>query len=298
VENKIANWSYLKGILAEHGFGFRKSLGQNFLIDKNILRQIVEASGVSSDCAVLEIGAGAGVLTFELANAARKVVSVEIDRALLPILGRNLAEFDNVSIISDDILKVDVGKLFEEHFAGQDVRVVANLPYYITTPIIMRLLESSLPNLRSLTVMVQKEVAARIAAAPGGKDYGALSVAAQYHTRPMVAFDVSPGCFVPPPKVSSSVVHLEVLPQKSVAVEDESMFFALVRAAFGQRRKTLLNSVSNGLELVGTNCVRPLSKDMIISALEEMRKRSDIRGEVLSVVEFAELTNILRRKLL
>ncbi|MCL2837896.1 MAG: 16S rRNA (adenine(1518)-N(6)/adenine(1519)-N(6))-dimethyltransferase RsmA [Oscillospiraceae bacterium] len=286
MENKIANWSNLKEILKSHNFQFRKSLGQNFLIDKNILRQIVDASGVDANCAVLEIGAGAGVLTFEMATAAKKVVTVEIDRALIPILEHNLAGFDNVYIISDDILKVDINRLFEEHFAGLDVRVAANLPYYITTPIIMKLLESSLSGLKSLTVMVQKEVAARICAKPGGKDYGALSIAAQYHTKPSIVTDVSPHCFMPPPNVGSSVVHLEVLPNKSVAVRDEALFFALVRAAFGQRRKTLVNAIAGSSEL-------QFEKEKVQAALLDMKKRPDVRGETFSVEDFAELSDKL-----
>ena len=286
MNNNIANWSYLKEVLKSHNFQFRKSLGQNFLIDKNILTQIIDASGVDEYCATLEIGAGAGVLTFELAKATKKVVTIEIDRALIPILQHNLAEFDNVEIISSDILKIDITKLFAEHFAGIDVRVAANLPYYITTPIIMKLLESSIPNLKSLTVMVQKEVAARIAARPGTKDYGALSVAAQYHASIKIVTDVSPHCFMPPPNVASTVVHLEILPNKSVTVKNEELFFAIVRAAFGQRRKTLQNTLTGNVDLQFT-------KDQIITALTEMEKRHDIRGETLSVEDFAKLTNIL-----
>ena len=279
------NWSNLKEILRKHGFSFRKSLGQNFLIDKNILAQIVDAANVNDKCGVLEIGAGAGVLTFEMAKRAKKVVTVEIDRALLPVLKENLIECDNITVISSDILKIDINKLFAEHFADVgDIVVAANLPYYITTPIIMKLLEESERAVKSLTVMVQKEVANRMAAIAGTKDYGALSVAVQYHATPRIVTEVSQHCFMPPPNVASTVVHLNV--GKRIAVENEPLFFALVKAAFGQRRKTLVNAVSNSSDI-------DISKDAIISALEKMGKRADVRGETFSVKDFAELSKYL-----
>ena len=270
------------------------------MIDKNILHQIVDASNADKHCGVLEIGAGAGVLTFEMAKIASKVVTVEIDRALLPILEENLADFDNVTIISNDILKVDINQLFAEHFDELDIVVAANLPYYITTPIIMKLLEESRREIKSLTVMVQKEVANRLVATPGTKDYGALSVAAQYHTTPRIVTEVSPHCFMPPPNVASTVIHLEV--GKRVVVENEPLFFALVKAAFGQRRKTLVNAVLGNktpalsgtlFTKEGKNPAVPLSKDTIIAALEKMDKRPDVRGETFSVEEFAELSRLL-----
>ena len=285
VDNKIANWSHLKEVLRRHNFSFRKSLGQNFLIDKNILDKIVDAAGVSDDCAVLEIGAGAGVLTFQMGQAAKKVVTIEIDRSLIPVLEENLSGLDNITIIANDILKVDIDELFEEHFKNCKVKVVANLPYYITTPIIMKFLEGT-AHVESLTVMVQKEVAQRMCAKAGSKDYGALTVAVAYHTKASIVLEASPHSFMPQPAVSSMVVNLEVLPNKSVCVNNEQLFFNIVKAAFGQRRKTLINAISNSIQL-------DFEKTQIADVIEKMGLRPDVRGETLDVEQFAQLTNLL-----
>lgn len=278
--------SELKEILARHGFSFSKSLGQNFLIDNNVLDKIVNASEIEDGDCILEIGPGAGTLTRCLAATGAKVVAVEIDRALVPVLTETMAEFENFKLINNDILKVDLKELVSEEFSNKPFHVIANLPYYITTPIVMMLLEEHLP-VKSMTLMVQKEVADRMCAKSGGKDYGALSVAVQYYCRASVVCRAEPHCFIPQPKVASSVVHLEVGENPTVSVTDEKKFFALVKSAFGQRRKTLVNSLSKSPYMT-------VEKEKIIAALEKMGLSADIRGEKMSIEQFAELSDILR----
>lgn len=276
----ISNPSELKELLSRHGFSFSKSLGQNFLIDKNVLDKIVSASSLTENDCVLEIGPGAGTLTRCLAKTGAKCVAVEIDKALIPILEETMAEFDNFTLINNDILKVDLKELTENYFNNKPFHVIANLPYYITTPIVMKLLEDNLP-VKSMTLMVQKEVADRMCAKSGGKDYGALSVAVQYYAEPSVVTKAEPHCFMPQPKVASSVIHLKI--GKKIAVDNEKLFFSIVKSAFSQRRKTLVNSLSKSPYF-------NFDKDKVISALNEMGLSPDIRGEKLTIEQFASLS--------
>ena len=275
----------LKALLNRHGFNFSKTLGQNFLIDKNVLNKIVSASELNENSCVLEIGPGAGTLTRRLAETGARCTAVEIDKALLPILGETLAGFDNFNLINSDILKVDLKKLIKDEFDNKPFHVIANLPYYITTPIIMQILESRLPVV-SMTLMVQKEVADRMCATCGSKEYGALSVAVQYYTIPTVICRAEPHCFIPQPKVASSVVHLKVSPTPTVTVSDEKKFFAIVKSSFGQRRKTLLNALSKSPYFSA-------NKDSVRSALVQMGVDENIRGEKLSISQFAKLSELL-----
>lgn len=279
----LSNPSELKGIIGKHNFSFTKSLGQNFLIDENILNKIVDGSKIDCETAVLEIGPGAGVLTRELAKRSKKTVAVEIDKKLIPLLCETLGEFDNIKVINEDIMKVDIKKLFAEEFGTSRVSVVANLPYYITTPVIMKLLEAE-ANLTSLTVMVQKEVAERMAAAPGGKEYGALSVAVQFYSEPKIIAKAEPSCFVPQPKVASAVVNMEISKNQRIRVKDKALFFKVVKSAFGQRRKTLVNALSKSPYL-------SLEKEKIIQAVKELGFDENIRGEKLSLEEFGKLSD-------
>ena len=281
----LSNPSELKNIISKHGFSFSKSLGQNFLIDKNILDKIVEGSGTNKETGVLEIGPGAGVLTRELSYNSKKTIAVEIDKSLIPLLSDTLSDLENVKIINEDILKVDLNKLFEEEFKDMPVIVVANLPYYITTPVIMKLLELS-GRVSSITVMIQKEVALRMAASPGGKDYGALSVAVQFYSEPHIITEASPGCFIPPPKVASTVIKLDIYDEPKVSVKDKKIFFNIVKSAFGQRRKTLVNALSKSPYI-------SVEKDTVIDALQSLGLDENIRGEKLSLSQFAALSNIL-----
>ena len=282
---KLYNPSELKKVIEMHGFSFSKSLGQNFLIDHGVLSKIVEGSGVDKNSGALEIGPGAGVLTRELAQSASSVVAVEIDKSLMPLLEFTLGEFDNVSVVNEDVLKVDLKKLISEKFGDMPVHVVANLPYYITTPIIMKFLEDEIP-VKSLTVMVQKEVAERMAALPGGKDYGALSAAVQFYTIPKIITKAEPHCFMPQPKVASVVIRLEVQDKPTVSVKDKKLMFAIIKSAFGQRRKTLLNALSKSPYI-------NIGKDSVQKALGEMGLDQNIRGEKLSLSDFARLSDIL-----
>lgn len=282
---KLFNPSELKRVIEMHGFSFSKSLGQNFLIDENVLGRIVEGSGVDKNSCALEIGPGAGVLTRELARAAKSVVAVEIDKSLMPLLEYTLGEFDNVSVVNEDVLKVDLKSLIAEKFGDASVHVVANLPYYITTPIIMKFLEEEIP-VKSLTVMVQKEVAERMAAPPGGKDYGALSAAVQFYTVPKVITKAEPHCFMPQPKVASTVIRLEVQEKPTVDVVDKDKMFNIIKSAFGQRRKTLLNALSKSPYI-------NIGKESVVSALETLGLDSNIRGEKLSLEQFARLSDLL-----
>lgn len=272
-------------VLQKYGFNFQKKFGQNFLIDTRVLERIIDAAEITKDDCVLEIGPGIGTMTQYLAESAREVIAVEIDKMLIPILADTLSEYDNVTVINDDILKVDIGKIVEERNGGKPIKVVANLPYYITTPIIMGLFESHVP-LKSITIMVQKEVADRMQVGPGTKDYGALSLAVQYYAKPEIVANVPPNCFIPRPNVGSAVIRLTRYDEPPVEVKDEKYMFALVRASFNQRRKTLVNGLSNSSEL-------HLSKERIALALEKMNLPATVRGEALTLEQFAQLSNIL-----
>ena len=272
-------------VLKRHQFTFQKKFGQNFLIDPRVLEKIIRAAEVSRDDFVLEIGPGIGTMTQYLAETAREVAAVEIDDKLIPILEETLKDYDNVTVIHGDILKVDVEQLVQEKNQGRPVKVVANLPYYITTPIIMGLFESHVP-LDSITIMVQKEVADRMRVGPGTKDYGALSLAVQYYARPEIVANVPPNCFIPRPAVGSAVIRLTRHAQPPVSVKDERDMFRLIRAAFNQRRKTLVNALHNAPEL-------QLSKDRITEALEKMNLSLNIRGEALTLEQFARLSDLL-----
>lgn len=276
-------------ILQKYNFNFQKKFGQNFLIDEHVLNKIIRAAEITKDDYVLEIGPGIGTMTQYLACAAREVTAVEIDRALIPILEDTLKEYDNVSIINEDILKVDIAALAKEKNGGRPINVVANLPYYITTPIIMGLFESHVP-LESITVMVQKEVADRMQVGPGTKDYGALSLAVQYYAEPYIVANVPPNCFMPRPAVGSAVIRLTRHQKPPVEVMDEKLMFRLIRASFNQRRKTLANGLKNSGEL-------NLSKEVITAAIEKLGKGSSVRGEALDLEEFARLTNIIKEEM-
>lgn len=272
-------------VLQKYNFNFQKKFGQNFLIDTHVLDKIISAAGITKDDFVLEIGPGIGTMTQYLACAAREVVAVEIDKNLIPILEDTLSDYDNVSIINEDILKVDLVALAEEKNQGRPIKVVANLPYYITTPIIMGLFEKKVP-LESITVMVQKEVADRMQVGPGTKDYGALSLAVQYYAEPYIVANVPPNCFMPRPSVGSAVIRLTRHKEMPVQVKDEQLMFKLIRASFNQRRKTLANGLKNSSEL-------NLSKEVIEQAIEQLGRGASIRGEALTLEEFAKLANII-----
>ena len=275
-------------VLQKYDFVFQKKFGQNFLIDSHVLDKIVSAAGITKDDFVLEIGPGIGTMTQYLAASARKVFAVEIDKALSPILEDTLKEFDNVQVINQDILKVDIKKLAEEHNDGKPIKVVANLPYYITTPIIMGLFESQVP-IDSITVMVQKEVADRMKVGPGTKDYGALSLAVQYYAEPYIVANVPPNCFMPRPKVGSAVIRLTRHEKPPVEVSDEKLMFSLIRASFNQRRKTLANGLNNSPEL-------SYSKEEIQQTIEKCGFKAGIRGEALTLEDFAKLANAFSEK--
>ena len=275
-------------VLQKYDFVFQKKFGQNFLIDSHVLDKIVSAAGITKDDFVLEIGPGIGTMTQYLAASARKVFAVEIDKALIPILEDTLKEFDNVQVINQDILKVDIKKLAEEHNDGKPIKVVANLPYYITTPIIMGLFESEVP-IDSITVMVQKEVADRMKVGPGTKDYGALSLAVQYYAEPYIVANVPPNCFMPRPKVGSAVIRLTRHEKPPVEVADEKLMFRLIRASFNQRRKTLANGLNNSPEL-------SYSKEEIQQTIEKCGFKAGIRGEALTLEDFAKLANVFSEK--
>ena len=275
-------------VLQKYQFNFQKKYGQNFLIEPQVLETIVDAAHIQADDCVLEIGPGIGTMTQYLAEQAREVVAVEIDKALIPILHDTLSEYPNVTIINEDILKVDLEKLVKEKNDGRPVKVVANLPYYITTPIIMQLFESHVP-LHSITIMVQTEVAQRMQVGPGTKDYGALSLAVQYYSRPEIITHVPPTCFIPRPNVGSTVIRLTRYEKPPVEAADESFLFSLIRASFNQRRKTLVNGLSNAS---GLN----LSKAQITEALEQMGLPANVRGETFTLEQFARLSELLYRK--
>lgn len=275
-------------ILKKYNFHFQKRYGQNFLIDGNILEKIIEAAEITKEDFVLEIGPGIGTMTQYLAEHAREVAAVEIDKSLIPILADTLSSYDNVTVINEDILKVDIAALAKEKNDGRPIKVVANLPYYITTPIIMGLFESRVP-LESITIMVQKEVADRMQVGPGTKDYGALSLAVQYYAKPETVATVSPECFIPKPNVGSAVIRLTRYEQPPVQAEDERFLFAIIRASFQQRRKTLANGLSHAPEL-------SLTRETVEEALQEMGLSVTIRGEALTLQQFAHLSNLLLQK--
>lgn len=272
-------------ILQKYKFNFQKKYGQNFLIDTHVLDKIIASAGVGPEDCVLEIGPGIGTMTQYLAENAREVIAVEIDKALIPILEDTLSEYDNVTIINDDILKIDINRIVEEKNDGQPIKVVANLPYYITTPIIMGLFENHVP-LESITIMVQKEVADRMQVGPGTKDYGALSLAVQYYAKPEIVANVPPNCFMPRPNVGSAVIRLTRYEKPPVETADEKYMFALIRASFNQRRKTLVNGLLNAGNL-------GISKKDITDALDKMGLPAAVRGEALTLEQFARLSNLL-----
>ncbi|MEF9942366.1 MAG: 16S rRNA (adenine(1518)-N(6)/adenine(1519)-N(6))-dimethyltransferase RsmA [Lachnospiraceae bacterium] len=276
-------------ILQKYHFSFQKKYGQNFLIDTHVLDKIIESAHITTDDFVLEIGPGIGTMTEYLGQAAREVVAVEIDKALIPILEDTLSEYNNITIINQDVLKVDIAALAREYNHNQPIKVVANLPYYITTPIIMGLFESHVP-IESITVMVQKEVADRMQVGPGTKDYGALSLAVQYYAKPSIVATVPPNCFMPRPTVGSAVIRLERYREPPVEVEDEKLMFQIIRASFNQRRKTLVNGLNNSPEIQAT-------KETIIQAITELGRGVSIRGEALTLSEFALLSNLIHQKL-
>ena len=282
---KLSNPQVTIQTIKKYEFAFQKKFGQNFLIDDHVITKIINAAEITKDDLVLEIGPGIGTMTQYLAESARKVIAVEIDKNLIPILGETSAEYDNVTVINEDILKLDINRLVEEENAGKPIKVVANLPYYITTPIIMGLFESHVP-LQSITVMVQKEVADRMQVGPGSKDYGALSLAVQYYAKPYIAANVPPNCFIPRPGVGSAVIRLTRYEEPPVTVKDESLMFKLIRASFNQRRKTLQNGIANSPEL-------PYSKAQVEKALEKMELAANVRGESLTLAEFAKLSDII-----
>lgn len=273
-------------ILQKYGFNFQKRFGQNFLIDSHVLEKIIRSANITKEGLVLEIGPGIGTMTQYLCENAREVIAVEIDKNLIPILENDtLAMYDNVTVINEDVLKVDLKKLALERNGGKPIKVVANLPYYITTPIIMGLFENDVP-IESITVMVQKEVADRMQTGPGSKEYGALSLAVQYYTEPYIVANVPPNCFMPRPNVGSAVIRLTKHATPRVQVEDKGMMFKIIRASFNQRRKTLLNGLNNSPEL-------SIPKEVIVQAIEELGKPASVRGEALTLEEFADLTNII-----
>ncbi|MCT4593771.1 MAG: 16S rRNA (adenine(1518)-N(6)/adenine(1519)-N(6))-dimethyltransferase RsmA [Anaeromicrobium sp.] len=280
--DKLVSAKKTKEIVNKHGFKFSKSLGQNFLIDENILYSIVHGSNVTKEDTVIEVGPGIGTLTQVLCDEAKRVVAIEIDKTLIPILGETLGDKDNIDIVNEDVLKVDIHTLLRDLKVEGSIKLIANLPYYITTPIVMKFLEEKVP-VKGITVMIQKEVADRMRASAGTKEYGALSVAVQYYCEPHIITKVPRSVFIPQPKVESTVINLEVLEKPRVQVKDEKLLFKIVRAAFGKRRKTLLNALSNS----GLN----FEKDFIRETLERAQIDPKRRGETLSIDEFAKLAD-------
>lgn len=285
---KLSNPQKTIEVIQKYEFAFQKKFGQNFLIDGHVLDKIIRSANITKDDFVLEIGPGIGTMTQYLAEAAREVAAVEIDKALIPILEYTMSSYDNITVINEDVLKLDIKQLVMERNGGRPVKVVANLPYYITTPIIMGLFESHVP-IDSITVMVQKEVAQRMQSGPGSKDYGALSLAVQYYAEPYIVANVPPNCFMPRPKVGSAVIRLTTYKEAPIDVKDERLMFRIIRASFNQRRKTLVNGLNNSPEI-------PISKEIIAEAIEELGVSPTIRGEALTLSEFARLSNIISAK--
>lgn len=283
MENKLGNPKNTIEIIQKYQFAFQKKFGQNFLIDTHVLDKIISAAGITKEDCVLEIGPGIGTMTQYLAEHAGRVVAVEIDTNLLPILDETLKGYDNVTVINNDILKLDINKLVDEYNGGRPIKVVANLPYYITTPIIMGLFESDVP-IDNITVMVQKEVADRMQVGPGSKDYGALSLAVQYYAQPYIVANVPPNCFIPRPNVGSAVIRLTRYKEPPVKVKDPKLMFKLVRASFNQRRKTLQNGLNNSPDI-------PYTKEQIVEAIESLQVSPSVRGEALTLEQFARLSN-------
>lgn len=287
METKLGNPKNTIEIIQKYQFAFQKKFGQNFLIDTRVLDKIISAAGITEDDCVLEIGPGIGTMTQYLAEHAGKVVAVEIDTNLLPILDETLKGYPNVTVINSDILKLDMNKLVDEYNDGRPIKVAANLPYYITTPIIMGLFESNVP-IDNITVMVQKEVADRMQVGPGSKDYGALSLAVQYYAKPYIVANVPPNCFIPRPNVGSAVIRLTRYQEPPVQVDEPGIMFRLIRASFNQRRKTLQNGLNNSPEV-------PYTKEQIASAIESLGVPASVRGEALTLEQFASLANYFTR---
>ena len=287
MKTKLGNPKNTIEIIQKYQFAFQKKFGQNFLIDTRVLDKIISAAGITEDDCVLEIGPGIGTMTQYLAEHAGKVVAVEIDTNLLPILDETLKGYSNVTVINSDILKLDMNKLVDEYNDGSPIKVAANLPYYITTPIIMGLFESNVP-IDNITVMVQKEVADRIQVGPGSKDYGALSLAVQYYAKPYIVANVPPNCFIPRPNVGSAVIRLTRYQEPPVQVDEPGIMFRLIRASFNQRRKTLQNGLNNSPEV-------PYTKEQIASAIESLGVPASVRGEALTLEQFASLANYFTR---
>lgn len=285
----LGNPTNTLAVINKYGFAFQKKFGQNFLIDSNVVEKIVREAGVTKDDFVLEIGPGIGTMTQILCENAREVAAVEIDKNLIPILEDTLSEYNNVTVINEDILKVDINALAQEKNAGKPIKVVANLPYYITTPIIMGLFESHVP-IDSITIMVQKEVADRMQVGPGTKDYGALSLAVQYYAEPEIILTVPASCFMPRPNVDSAVIKLTRHETNPVNVDNEKLMFQIIRASFNQRRKTLANGLNNSSEI-------HLPKEVIAEAITELCGNPSIRGEALTLEQFADLSNIISKKM-
>ena len=281
--SKLTDINYVKGVLSKHGFTFSKALGQNFLVNPSVCPKMAELCGADEKTGVIEIGPGAGVLTRELALRSYKVVAVELDKRLLPVLDETLGDLGNIKVVNDDAMKLDFKKLISDEFNNGDAVICANLPYYITSPIIMRLLEERLP-IKALTVMVQKEAAERICAAPGTRASGAISAAVHYYSEPSLLFKVSAGSFIPAPKVDSAVIRLDILKEPPVKAADEKLFFRVVKASFSQRRKTLSNSLSSGLSL---------PKNTINEKLEEAGIPLNSRAEEMTMQQFADITSVL-----
>ena len=286
---KLSNPQKTIETIKKYGFNFQKKFGQNFLIDDHVINKIINGAEVTKDDFVLEIGPGIGTMTQYLCEAAREVAAVEIDKKLIPILGETLSAYDNVTVINEDILKVDIRALALEKNNGKPIKVVANLPYYITTPIIMGLFESHVP-IDNITVMVQKEVADRMKVGPGSKDYGALSLAVQYYAKPYLVANVPANCFIPRPNVDSAVIRLTRHEEPIVHVEDETLMFNIIRASFNQRRKTLQNGLKN-------SGLFPLSKEEIVASIVEAGLPETVRGEALTLEQFAALANIMYHKI-
>lgn len=284
----LGNGKKTAEIIEKYRFSFQKKFGQNFLIDSNILEKIVDSAELTEQDCVLEIGPGIGTMTQYLAEQAREVIAVEIDKNLIPILEETLGDYDNVTVINEDILKVDINHIVQERNGGRPIKVVANLPYYITTPIIMALFEKHIP-LQNITIMVQKEVADRMQVGPGTKDYGALSLAVQYYSKPEIVARVPASCFMPRPNVDSTVIRLERYDEPPVEVADESYLFAVIRASFNQRRKTLVNGLTNAGNL-------GVSRPDVEKVLAEMELSPTVRGETLTLEQFAELSSRLYRE--